>query len=131
MSKIYILFLDNLNNIIEELNILKPKTYQKLIKQLEIKYKNIKDNYNIFILNKNNEEIKIINEQDYKIIDYILFIREINKKESINGLNNHLLSDPKKETLDKKYNCLLCSFVIKKEKPYLCYKCQKIFYEKC
>ena len=131
MSKIYILFLDNLNNIIEELNILKPKTYQKLIKQLETKYKNIKDNYNIFILDKNNEEIKIINEQDYKIIDYLIFIREINKKESINELNNHLLSESKREMLDEKYNCFLCSFVIKKEKPYLCYNCQKIFYEKC
>ena len=33
--------------------------------------------------------------------------------------------------LDEKYNCILCTNLIKKEKPYICYQCQKIFHEKC
>ena len=27
--------------------------------------------------------------------------------------------------------CILCSTFIKKEKPFFCYSCQKIFHEKC
>jgi len=33
--------------------------------------------------------------------------------------------------LNEKYNCNICSIIIKNEKPYLCYKCQKIFHDKC
>ena len=28
-------------------------------------------------------------------------------------------------------NCNICTIIIKNEKPYLCYICQKIFHEKC
>ena len=38
------------------------------------------------------------------------------------------LAESKQDILDEKYNCNICTIIIKKEKPYLCYKCQKIFH---
>ena len=64
----------------------------------------------------------------------ILFISEIDKdiyNQSLYEFNYNKLSESKQEILDDKYNCILCSIIIKNENPYLCYKCQKIFHEKC
>ena len=134
MSKIDVFLLDNSNNTKEEILIMKPINYQELLIQLKANFKNIKEYFEIFILDKNNKEIKIDNEEKYKKIEDILFIREINKmilEQSIFDINYNKLSESKQEILDEKYNCILCSIIIKKEKPYFCYKCQKIFHEKC
>ena len=132
MSELNILILDNLNKTKEELSIIKPNTYQDLLNLLEEKYKNI-SNYELFIFDFKNNEIKINNE-NYDMLDNILFIREKNKnalKQSLFEINYNKLSESKRDILDDKYNCILCSVLIKNENPFLCYKCQKIFHEKC
>ena len=88
----------------------------------------------LFVLDEHNNEIKINSDLNYNKINDILFIREINKNNldlSIFNLNYNLLFESKQEILDEKYSCLLCSIIIKNEKPYFCYKCQKIFHDKC
>jgi len=134
MSNMDIILLDNSTNPKEEINIIKPKTYEELQEQLEEEFENLPENYELFILDKNNKEIKISNEDEYKKIEDILFIRELKEnilEKSLYEINYNKLSESKQEILDQKYNCILCSIIIKKEKPYLCYKCQKIFHEKC
>ena len=134
MSKINIFLLDNINNIKEELNIIKPNSYKELIAQIKQKFKIMQDKYEIFILDKNDKEIKINNEKDYNKIEDILFLHEINKnisQQSIFGLNLNMLDESKKDKLDLKYSCSVCLNIIKNEEPYFCYKCQKIFHEKC
>ena len=127
MSKINIFLLDNLNNE-KEVLINKPETYQELLKYLNNKNKL----YEIFIYE--NNKIIINNEDKYKLIKDIIFIKEINKddlEKSIFSINYDKLSESKQDILDEKYSCNICSIIIKNEKPYLCYKCQKIFHEKC
>ena len=122
-----IFIFDNLDNEIDEIVINKPKTYQELLKFLSNKNKL----YEIFIYDNNNKII-INNEEKYKIIKDILFIKEIdNLNKSIFSINYKKLSESRQEILDEKFNCNICSIIIKNEKPYLCYKCQKIFHEKC
>jgi len=133
MSKLDIFLLDNSNKTREELSITKPKNYQELLKKLNQKYQNI-SNYDLFIFDDKNNEMKITDESDYKILDNILLIREKkrdNLDESIFAINYDKLSESKQDILDEKYNCIICSNRIKKENPFLCYKCQKIFHEKC
>ena len=48
MSKLNIILLDKSNNIIEDINIIKPKTFEELLKQLKIKFKKF---YHFYILN--------------------------------------------------------------------------------
>ena len=132
-SNINVYLLDNSNFVKEEINIIKPKSYQELSNQIKQKLKNIPENYETFILYKNNE-IKINNEENYNIIDDIIFLREIDKnvlEQSLFDINYNLLSESNQQKLDEKYDCILCSIIIKNENPYLCYKCQNIFHEKC
>ena len=128
MSQLNKFILDNLDNLNEELVINKPKKYQELLKYLSNKNKL----YEIFIYD--NNKILINNEDKYKMTKDIIFIKEINKdnlEKSIFSINYDKLSESKQDILDEKYNCNICSIIIKNEKPYLCYKCQKIFHEKC
>ena len=46
-------------------------------------------------------------------------------------MNYNKLSESKQDLLDEKYNCILCSVIIKNENPYICYICQKIYHDKC
>ena len=131
MDRIYIFLLDNLNNTKEEVKMTKPKTYQELLSKLS-KNKNLPKYYEIYTIGKNNKEIKLNNEEKYSKIEDILFIREIKMlDDSLYSLNYKRLSESQQEKLDEKYNCILCSMIIKKENPYLCYQCQKIFHIKC
>jgi len=133
MSRVDIFLLDDSNNSKEEINIIKPKSYKELLIQLRLKLKNIPEYFEIFIID-NNKEIKINNEDKYKIIKDILFIREIEKNilgQSVFEINYNQLSELDKEKLDEKFNCILCTVLIKNENPYLCYKCQNIFHERC
>ena len=134
MSKIDIFLLDNLNNTKNEVGMIKPNSYQELLNQLGKKIKNLPKYYEIYIIGKNNEEIKINNEETYKNIEDFLFIREIDKDvldESLYAMNYKILSESQQDKLDEKFNCILCSMVIKNENPYLCYQCQNIFHIKC
>jgi len=133
MSAINLFLLDNLNKRKEVLKIQKSKNYHELLSKIKLELKIIPENYDIFILDDSKKEIKI-NEGNYYIIKDVLFIREMNKKlleQSIYELNYNKLSESKQDILDEKYNCMLCSIIIKYENPYLCYKCQTIFHEKC
>ena len=128
MSKLNIFILDNLNNEKEEIIINKPKTYQELLKFLINKNKL----YEIFIYDNDNNKIIINSEDKYEIIKDIIFLKEIdNLDKSIFSINYDKLTSSKQELLDEKYSCNICSFIIKNENPYLCYKCQNIFHEKC
>ena len=69
--------LDNLNQPIEEINMIKPKTYHELLIQLKKKIKRLPNNYEIFIIDKNDKEMKINNDETYNLIEDMLFIREI------------------------------------------------------
>ena len=134
MSKINIFLLDNMNNIKEELNIIKSISYKEFLVQITQKFKIIQDKYEIFILDKANKEIKINNETDYNKIEDIIFIREIFKntfQPSLFDININLIDETKKEALNLKFSCTLCKNLINNEEPYFCYKCQKIFHEKC
>ena len=133
-EKINLCLLDNLNNIIGEIYIIKPRMLSELFDIITKNFKNLSENYNIFYLSENNNEIIINNDNEYKLSNEILFIREIiieNMEKSMFENNYNKLSQSKQELLDEKYNCLLCNENIKKEKPLFCYKCQKIFHKKC
>ena len=135
MSKIFIYLLDHLNDLKDEANMIKPNTYKELLIKIKQKFKNLSQNFDIFIKDKNNNDVIINNQEQYNtIIEDIIFIRErdnINISRSLFSLNYNKLSDSKRDLLDEKYNCILCSEIIKNEKPYLCYKCQKIYHIKC
>ena len=126
--------LDESNMVKEEVIMIKPKSYKDLLKLIKNKLKNISEYYEIFIIDENNKEIIINNDNIYNKIKDILFIREINKdilEQSLFEINYNKLSESKQEILDNKYNCILCSIIIKNENPYYCYKCQKKYHEKC
>ena len=134
MSKMEIYLLDKDNNAKEVISIEKPNTYQELLSKLKQKFKSISENYEIYILDNKNQAVIINNEEKYKKIEDILYIHEIDKdtlEQSIFQINYNKLSESKQEILDDKYNCILCSILIKNEQPYFCYKCQKIFHEEC
>ena len=86
MSKINIFILDNLDNLKEEMVINKPKTYQELLQLLN---KNNKF-YEIFMYDNYNKKIIINNDDKYKKIEDIIFVKEIeidNLEKSIFSLN--------------------------------------------
>ena len=129
-----IFLLDNSNNTKEETNMPKPKSYLEFLQQIKSKFKNMPEYYEIFMLDEDNKEIKINNEETFKKVVDILFIREIDKamlEQSLFSLNYDKLSESQQDILDQKYNCILCTIIIKNENPYLCYKCQCIIHEKC
>ena len=69
MPKFIIIFLDDLNNVLEEMIIDKPKTYDILLdiitKKSQISYKSLQ----IFYITKNNNEIIISNNEEYENIN--------------------------------------------------------------
>ena len=134
MSFIKVFLLDNSYNTKEEISIAKPRNYQEFLNLIKQKFRNLPKYFEVFCIDKNNKELKINSEEKYRTIEDILFIRETENKNigiSIFSKNYNKLSDSKKEKLDDKYGCLLCLSIIKQENPYFCYKCQKIFHEKC
>ena len=129
-----LLLIDNSNNLIEEINIKKPKTYDLLLNIIQKEFKNLPKHYIIYYQNGKNNEI-INNNEQYKLAKDILFIKDNNnKKQSIFSLNYNKLSESKQEILDEKYSCNICQENIKNiidGKPLMCYQCQKIFHKKC
>ena len=137
LDTLNIYLLDESNNIIFENNIEKPKTYEKLIdklKSLKKKFDILPENFIIFYKTENNNDLKISNNKEYKLIKDSLFIQKIEYKnldQSVYQINYEKLSESKQDILDEKYNCFSCLTAIKNEKPYFCYICQKIFHHKC
>ena len=128
MSNLLLYLLDESDNIKREINLLKPKTYEDLLKQINTK-KFLPKKFDLFLLKENNERAKISNEVQYKKIDTILFIQEA--KKTLFDIDYNKLSESKIEILENISNCILCQVIIENENPYLCYKCQKIYHEKC
>ena len=118
-----------------EFKIKKPKTFEKLLEKLSYKFKDIKENYIIFIKSRNNEEIIINNDQSYNLSKNILYVKEIStndySEKSMFDINFEQLPESNRIILEEKYNCFICSMKVKNEKPFFCYKCQKIYHDKC
>ena len=137
LDTLNIYLLDESNNIIFENNIEKPKTYEKLldkIKSLKKKFDIFPEHFIIFYKTENNNDLKISNNEEYKLIKDSLFIRKPEYKnldQSVYQINYDKLSESKQDILDEKYNCFSCLTAIKNEKPYFCYICQKIFHHEC
>ena len=133
-GKIDIFLLDKTNNLIEEINIIKPKTYQILNATLKNNLKNLPEFFTLFYPSANNREIEIHNDEEYQLLKDTLFIRETEKIDlgkSIFDLAYGALDESKRDILDEKYNCFICTENIKHENPLFCYICQKIFHYKC
>ena len=133
-DKVDICLLDESNNRIEEINMKKPKTYKELLSQLNKNLKRLPNDFYIFYLTISNKPIVITNDKEYLTSKDILFIRKKQNKDieqSMYESNYNKLTESKQEFLDTKFNCYICDSPIKKEKPYFCYICQKIFHCKC
>ena len=101
-----IYLLDESNNIILENNIEKPKAYEKLLDKL----KSLKNNFDIFPENfiifyktENNNDMKISNYEEYKLIKDSIFIQKIEYKyldQSVYQINYEKLSESKQDILD-------------------------------
>ena len=124
---------DNLKEI-KQLRLPKPKLFSDLKTFLE---KNISKN--IFVLtNLGESKREVVNQSDYEYASYYnkIYVRKIesgggNLKESIFTRNLNKLPESKQDIIIEKYSCSICLELIKNEKPYFCYVCQKIFHHKC
>ena len=126
--------LDKSKNTKEIREIIRPKTFEELSDLLNKIFLNIPEFYEIYYSDEDNKEIIINNEEKYKQAGNRLFIKESDNDllaQSNYEKNYNKLSESKQDVLDEKYNCVLCASTIKNESPFLCYKCQKIFHEKC
>ena len=132
MSKLDIFLLDNINKVIEAVSINRPRTYPDLERQIMQKFKNLPKSYDKFIFR--NQEIFINQVHKYKNVNDLLFIRDNEgcnvKRSSISVILDNLPASQQQKYEDK-FNCTFCLELIKNESPYLCYKCQKIFHQKC
>ena len=133
-EKLNLLLLDISNNLLKEKQVQRPKLFDELLYIIHNNFKIIRENYNIFYLSENYEEKMIYNDKQYQLSNDIIYIKEINleffEKPAYENIYDKL-SESKNDILDEKYNCYICSENIKKEKPYFCYKCQKIFHKNC
>ena len=130
-NKIDIILLDDYNKIIEQINISRPKDYYELLNKIKERIKNLPNHYVLFYQTDNGENISIKNNEDYKSAKDILFINNKNENlyESIFQRNYHKLSESRRDIIDEKYSCKICSDNIKGENPLFC--CQQIYHKRC
>ena len=129
-----IIILDKFNNSKEKIKLKKPESFEDLVNKIRQKLKNIFQYFEIFIVDNNENEIKISNQNDYKFIEDLLFVRETEQdvlEQSMFEINNDKISETNRDILDENYTCKICFMIIKNEKPYFCYNCQKIFHQQC
>ena len=106
-EKLDILLIGNSNNLIEEINIDKPESYDKLLEIIKNKFEGLPKNYKIYYQTEKDKEI-IDNNEKYKLSKDILFINEVeNLVDSLFSLNYKKLSESQQEILDEKYNYYL------------------------
>jgi len=100
-DNLFLFLLDELNNIKQEQTITKPKLYNELIFHLTNIFTQLSNNFYIFYYNQRNEEIKIDNDEQYKLCKDILLIRKIepNINQSIFSMNYNKLSESKQEII--------------------------------
>ena len=122
-------------NVIESWTFPDIINYKHLVNRIEQKFKKLPKKYQIYI-DDYNKEIIIDNEEKFKLISSVVFIREI--KDNINDLGQSIfqnfydkLSEEEKEKFDEKYNCVICETLIKNENPLFCYQCQIICHYQC
>ena len=130
-SKISIFLLDKSKNIIEDITIPKPKSYEDLIKSIKKNIKKLYTKFTIFYKTMNDKEIKIDNNEIYKTTQDIIFIKEKENPDDENltmfSYNYNKLPESKQEILDEKFNCYICSINIKNENPFFVMNVKKIF----
>ena len=127
-----IIILDESNKIIDKTLMEKPKSYELLLIRLKNLFENLPQNFKIYYYSLDNNEIIVKNEESYKTIKDILYIKKLKSiKESIFTTNYKKIDNSIKEIINKKYNCPICSQLIKGEKPYICNNCQKMYHHKC
>lgn len=132
-DQLKIVLLDNLNNnTIEEKTIKKPQTYSQLITEINNNFKYLPNSFNLSYPSSDNE-IEILSNEEYQWSKDVIYIRLTGSSDnSIFETNYNKLSESCKDLLDcQTYICLICSDVIKNEKPLFCYTCQKIFHHNC
>ena len=133
-DKIDILLFDNSKNVIEEKYIQKPKSFQDLKDFINKHFIKLPKKYNI-VFQSNNNIIKINNNEDYQLVKDIIYIYGFDDMDdmykSVFEINYNQLPEDKKEILDDKCSCSICSEIIKNENPYFCYTCQKLYHHKC
>ena len=128
-SELLIIQLDENLQQINEKSIIRPYSYEDL--RLLIK-KNFGINFfEIHYFDINSKDINITNNEEFKRSGDIIFIIEGNfLKESAFEKNNPNLDEYKKEVIDEKYCCIICSEKFT-ENPYYCYQCTKKFCKEC
>ena len=145
---IHIFLVDEQRNKLHKIFIRKPDTFQKLVNEIKRSFQNLPESFIIYYL-KANQETQIKNDDELKKCrNGTLFVREKERaqnaqndqnapkkeiaiKESIFSKKLKELSEEQKELITNKYLCLICSEIIKREKPYMCYTCQKLFHHDC
>ena len=131
-SNFKIILVDKYLNIIKEYRIPRPKLLEDIKKYLE---KSISKNVTILQGLDIGSNYEIKNQLEYDLYaGRELYVRKNegeNISESIWTRNFNKLSESKKEIISQKYTCSICLELIKNEKPYFCYVCQKIFHYKC
>ena len=128
-----IYLLDNQNYFIDEQIIEKPETYEDLLNLIK---ETIPESFKMFYHDINNNIKFIHNDDDYKLINDIIFIvdsnnNNLNYEPSFYSVIYEQLSESKQEIFDNKYNCIICLSHINNENPYFCYSCQNVFHIKC
>ena len=128
-SKLHVFLFDNSNNILKDLYIDKPNSYQNLLIQIKNTLIISLENYNIYYQSSNDKMTEIHNEEEYKLLKDIIYILPINS----NNLDKILLPNNLNlfKPLEGKVNCFICSKQIKNENPLYCYNCRNIFHSKC
>ena len=91
---------DNCNDIIEKRNIQRPKTYEELLFQIKYNLKNLPNSYQLFFKINDNSEKIISNNNDYKKVKDIIYI----KKSSINKINDYKRNKSLNNKLNLKNN---------------------------
>ena len=76
MTKLYLFVLDEENNKKEEIELAKPYNYIQLLNVLRQKINYVPEQYDIFMIDSNNREIKITNEENYVLYKiFYLFVK--------------------------------------------------------
>ena len=80
-EKLKIFVINNkFDEILLEFRMTKPETYEKFIRKLSKKVKDI-ENYTIIMKSSNNEEIVVNNDKSYKLSKDILYMKKFDKFE--------------------------------------------------
>ena len=80
VDKICLFLIDDSNIILKTFNIIKPNSYNDLLKSIENLFKIPIEDYEIFYYLDKLKETKINNDEKYKSSKNILFIRKIKQQ---------------------------------------------------